>query len=352
MALQNQTLNTSYGSGLTERMHLFVQVETESGAIGTAEGSPLPHFNGEYAENMERVVSNRLAPALVGQDAGNTELLQQRLNAALAGNPSSKAALMNAVLDAQTKDLGVPAAQLLGGVLRRRFPIAGAAGIGEVEDVLERTRRLYEAGFRTIKLKVGTAVDRDVERVAAVRTEFGTALEIRADANGGYGRADARRFLERTRQYDLQYLEQPLPAADLSGLAGLRQVSATAIAVDESLYGLGDAIEVVRSEAADVFVIKLIKLGGLFNARKVVSVAEGAGVSCVVVSPYETDLGSAANVHLAASSDAFSFAIELGVGVTAVKMQGMDKLDSDHGSVSLPSGSGFGISAPDWLFRT
>lgn len=350
VALSNTTLATSYGRGLTRREHLFVAVESADGVLGVAEGSPLPHFSGERAPEMKQVIDSVLGPALSGLNVFNLEAIGRALDSAIAHHPASKAALVNAVYDLQGRLLAAPVTRLLGGRLRDRVPLAGAIGIEDETTVLERARKLYGDGIRTFKFKVGDDVRRDLAALRAVRDEFGTEVELRADANGGYSLAEARRFLAGAEHLSLQYLEQPLPAHDLSGLARLRAGSLVPIAVDESLFGLNDAIEIIKQEAADVFVIKLIKLGGLHNARKVASIAEAAGVTCVCVSPYETDLGGSANVHLAASSSAFRYAAELGTGVTQVRVDGMTGMTASGGSVEVPTAAGLGVSLPEGFF--
>jgi len=348
--VQNATLATSYGAGKTVRDHLFVRLETDDGVVGFAEGSPLPHFSGEQAATMKLVLDETLAPSVIGQTVFDLEALHVRLERAIAGHHATKSAIVNAVYDALGKTLSRPVCDLLGGRLRSKVDVAGAIGIVPLKDVLDRAREFYALGVRTFKLKVGTDLERDSNAVRLIREEFGSGVEIRADANGGFTRAEARRFLEKTEEFDLQYVEQPLNPRDLSGLAELRRVSTTPIAIDEGLFSPSDAIAAIRAGAADVFVIKLIKLGGLHNARKVASIAEAAGVTCVVVSPYETDLGSSANLHLASSSQAFSYACEVGAGVTAVKLEGISRLQLVQGTIALPDQPGLGVTVTPEFF--
>lgn len=347
--LDNTTLKTSYGANVTKREHIFVAVQAENGATGFGEGSPLPHFSGERAREMLRVVEDVFAPQLIGLDPFNIERAVHTLEKTLPHHHASKAALINALFDLQGKLIRRPAHTFLGGLYRDRIPVAGAVGIEDEVQVLERVRTLWEQGIKTVKFKVGRELERDIRIIHRLRECFPADLEIRADANAGFTFSEAKRFLRAVEACRLQYFEQPLRAHDLSGLARLRELG-TPIAVDESLFGLEDALVLVRAEAADVFIIKLIKLGGLHQARKVVAVAEAAGVSCVVVSPYETSLGAAANLHLAAGSIAFPYAAELGTGVSTVQLDGSDTLDFEMGDVAVPTKPGVGIELPSHLF--
>jgi L-alanine-DL-glutamate epimerase-like enolase superfamily enzyme len=347
--LDNTTLTTSYGSNVTQREHVFVAVEGDLGTVGFGEGSPLPHFSGERAIEMASVIRDVLAPALIGLSPFDVERGVYVLDKALPHNFASKAALINAIYDLQGKLIRQPASTLLGGCFHRQIPVAGAVGIDDESEVVARVSSLWDQGIRTIKFKVGGDVNRDIRLIERLRDTFPNDLNIRADANAGFTFPEASRFLKAIEPYRLQYFEQPLPPEDWRGLARLRELG-TPIAVDESLFGLKDALGLVRAEAADVFIIKLIKLGGLHQARKVVAIAEASGIACVVVSPYETSLGVAANLHLAASSCAFPYAAELGTGVSAVHLLGSDKLDFRDGFTPVPTGPGLGVNVPLAVF--
>ena len=353
VTLDNPTLKTSYGSNVVQREHLFVEVRDDTGIIGFGEGSPLPHFSGERATEMQKVVEEVFAPVLLGLSVFDLETASISLDRALPHHQASKSALINALLDLQGKALGVPVHGLLGGAPTQTLRVAGAVGISDVGTVLKSVRTLVDAGIDTVKLKVGADWRREISILEAVRESFGGDLELRADANSGFNRAQARRFLDAARDLRLQYFEQPLHQADLEGMAELRKQQLTPIAVDESLFGLKDAMTIIRAEAADVFIVKLIKLGGLYSARKLASIAEAAGIGCVAVSPYETALGVSANIHLAASSTAFhGYAAELGWGVSLVHVEGLTDLVYDQGLVQVPTTPGLGVTPPDSLFHS
>ena len=348
--LSNTTLMTSYGTNAVERDHLFVAIETDDGVIGYGEGSPLPHFSGERAPDMQRLVDDVFAAALIGRDAMDTEGAQQALGRALPRHGATKAALVSALFDLQGKRAGLPVHALLGGAVTQHVPVAGALGIEPLAASLRRVAELRTAGHRTVKMKIGADVDRDIALVHAIREEHGFDVRIRADANGGYSAANAHRFARSVEAARLEYLEQPLAPHDIEGLARLRATGLVPIAVDESLYSLHDAFDIARRGAADVFVIKLIKLGGLHMARKVVAIAEAAGLSCTAVSPYETALGVSANLHLVASSDVFLHDSELGVGVSSVAVPGVRDLSFEGGRLAVPGAPGLGVEMPEGFF--
>jgi O-succinylbenzoate synthase len=164
------------------------------------------------------------------------------------------------------------------------------------------------AGMTTVKVKVGDgSLDADTDRLAAVRAALGPKARIRIDANGAWDVDTAIRAIERLAAFDLEFVEQPVPG--LTDLARVRRRAAVPIAADESLRSLEDARRLAVLEAADAVVVKVQPLGGVAAALEVV---EAAGVPAVVSSLYETSIGLAAGLALAAALPDLPFACGLG----------------------------------------
>jgi O-succinylbenzoate synthase len=166
------------------------------------------------------------------------------------------------------------------------------------------------AGMTTVKVKVGGGpLGDDADRVAAVRVALGPAGRIRLDANGAWDVDAAVAAIERLAGFDLELVEQPV--ADLADLARVRRRVSVPVAADESLRSLGDARRLAALEAADAVVVKVQPLGGVRSALRII---EAAGVPAVVSSLYETSIGLAAGVALAAALPELPFACGLGTG--------------------------------------
>ena len=167
------------------------------------------------------------------------------------------------------------------------------------------------AGVTTVKVKVGGGpLGDDADRVAAVRAALGPAGRIRLDANGAWDSDTAVAAIERLAGFDLELVEQPV--ADLADLARVRRRVTVPVAADESLRSLGDARRLAALDAADAVVVKVQPLGGVRAALRII---EAAGVPAVVSSLYETSIGLAAGVALAAALPELPFACGLGTGV-------------------------------------
>ena len=160
------------------------------------------------------------------------------------------------------------------------------------------------AGMADVKVKVGD--EGDVDRVAAVRDAVGPRGRLRVDANGAWDVETAVAAISRLAPFDIELVEQPV--ASLEGLAAVRRRVDVPIAADESVRNLDDARRLAALGAADALVVKVQPLGGM---AATLDVAAAAGVAVVVSSMYETSVGLAAGLALAAALDELPFACGL-----------------------------------------
>ncbi|WCM91869.1 hypothetical protein M5C99_15980 [Acidovorax sp. NCPPB 2350] len=339
----SSSLATSYGAGAAMREHVVVRLMSDEGLSGVGEASPLKHFTGESGSIICTALGEDLLPAVRGLDPLDIVLAHQRMDAALPGNSSAKAAVDMALYDLAARTADLPLHRLLGGAVRHRVPITRPLGILPVEDAVAEALRHVQAGHRTLKLKVGIDVNADIARVRAVREAVGADVAIRIDANQGYDLATAMRFVAALRDARIEYFEQLLAAPDLRGLAQLRCIGAR-VAVDESLHSPADALRIVEAGAADVFVIKLIKTCGLWPALQIAAIGAAAGVGCVVVSPYDMQFGAAHALHLAAALPNLAGACELTVFASQASMATTSHRVID-GAIEMGLSVGCGVDA-------
>jgi len=221
----------------------------------------------------------------------------------LPGYPCEPEACMAAASEAAFD--GWPAA------VRAEVPVNGLVPAVGPATAADLAAEAVAAGITTVKVKVGGGPPGDdTDRVAAVRAALGPAGRIRLDANGAWDRDTAVLALRRLSAFDLELVEQPV--AGLDDLARLRRLVDVPLAADESLRDLDDARRFAVLEAADAVVVKVQPLGGVRAALRVV---EAAGVPAIVSSLYETSIGLAAGVALAAALPELPYACGLGTAV-------------------------------------
>jgi len=324
-------LDTPYGTAPPTRSHVIVHLA--AGALrGVGEASPLPEFTGETVPHVAGVLEGTYGPALLGRDPWEIAAITGDLDRLLPGNPGALCAIDIALHDLVGKLGGRPVSSILGGRIRPAIPLARAIGIGSVSATVFMAREYVRAGFRTLKLKVGLDAADDVERVRAVREAVGPQVAIRIDANQGYDLETALNVIDRLEGCGLEYVEQPLAAPDLPGLRRLRRETHDRVRLmaDEGVRTAEDALALACERLVDAVSIKLVNVGGLHRARTIAAVAAAAGIGCVVSSPYETQIGAAAGLHLAVTLERSPYAHELTVFITQRDMAETDiVLDGD-----------------------
>jgi O-succinylbenzoate synthase len=192
--------------------------------------------------------------------------------------------------------------------VRAEVPVNALVPAVDADTAAALAAEAVAAGITTVKVKVGgVSLPRDADRVAAVRAALGPSGRIRLDANGVWDTDSAVAAIDRLASFDLELVEQPV--AGLDDLALVRRRVAVPVAADESLRGLDDARRLAALDAADAVVVKVQPLGGV---RAALEVIEAAGVPAIVSSLYETSIGLAAGVALAAALPELPYACGLG----------------------------------------
>lgn len=342
-------IKTTYGSW-NRQSHVIVKVTTDDGVYGLGESSPLEFFTGETPAMVKMVIDNVLAAILIGKDPFDVEALLLAMDHLLPKNASSKSAVDGALHDLLGKHLGVPVYKYLGGKCREYVTSALAVGIDTPERMRKEAIDWVRKGAKTLKLKIGIDPKTDERSVEAVRDAVGEEIRIRVDANQGYSPSTAIQVAKRIEKYHIEYIEQPVPAWNVEGMAHVRRSTGIPIAADESLYTLHDAIRLIRTEAVDVFGIKFIKTGGLAKAKKIAHLAEAAGISCVVISPLEMTLGTAAGAHWALSVPNADLDHEL-VGPLYIEDDIFAGIQIAGNSIGVSDQPGVGISLKRDLFE-
>jgi o-succinylbenzoate synthase len=343
-------MRMTHVDGFTEREHVVVRVTNRDGLIGFGEASPLTFFTGETAEGTKFALDRYLGPLTLGRSPHEVSVLHRTWDRAFPGYRAAKCALDVALHDLFARSVGLTLADLLGGSESRHIPIYKAIGFGPTETVVREAEELWGLGLRTFKVKVGDDRRQDIENLENLRARFGDSVNLIVDANGAFRPQDAVRFLRDSAPYKIAYIEQPVPGWDIEGLSFVRANGGVPVMADESVYTLRDAVRLIQAGAVDLLGIKLIKTAGLSTARKIATYAEEFGVSCVVISPFDTSLGVSASAQLASTFLPPLEAQGLGTFLVA-EGQDLDTLDVNNGVLTIPSGLGLGVEPDERLFE-
>src|SRR5207244_4309039 len=191
------------GTGVLEHQDNVIVRLWAGRLAGLGETQPLEGFQGctESQATIVPLIRERLAPVLIGRSPFEVERIVRDMEAAIAGSPYAKAAVVDALYDLNAKAYGVPLHQLLGGLYRDRIPVVWTIGIQDRRRMADEARWALGRGFRLVKVKIGSAhAAEDIENVAAVRDAVGPevgrldlrdeARQARRDLRGAADRGD------------------------------------------------------------------------------------------------------------------------------------------------------------------
>ncbi|MCP3030275.1 dipeptide epimerase [Halobacillus sp. A1] len=282
---------------------LYVKVTCTDGTVGWGEAPPTHVITGESAESIKYMVESILKPAILGKTLFEREKLFESLHRSAVGNTSAKAAVDMALYDCLSQKSTLPLFQFLGGY-RNELETDYTVSVNDPEQMAIDAEQYIKNGFNVLKIKVGKDdIEKDIQRITAIREKIGPAPTIRLDANQGWTAKEAVHAIRKMEQMELniELVEQPVAAYDIDALKQVTDHTSTPIMADESVFTPQDAKKVLETKSADLINIKLMKAGGIHQALKINQLAEAYGIPCMVGSMIETKLGITAAAHFAAS---------------------------------------------------
>jgi O-succinylbenzoate synthase len=287
---------------IEEREGVLLRLEAENGAVGWGDAAPLPGFSREFLFDVHLEL-DAFAGALCGRTFDPRDVADPdgRLHAALdrAGlKPSSRYALDLALCDLAAQVAGRSLAQLLHPAPAAVLPLA-ALVTERPPLALVEAARLAEAGYRTLKLKVGrSALREEVAFVRGVRERVGEDVALRLDANRAWTVAEGRLFTRSLAGVRVDYVEEPL--RDVAALPALWLETGLPVALDETLAAAKPA-GVLHGWAAAA-VLKPTVLGGVAATLRWAARARAVGVRPVLSAAFESGVGLRGVAALAAAT--------------------------------------------------
>lgn len=265
-------------------------------------------------------------------------LIEDTLNRLPAGSLAGRAAVDIALHDLWGKRIGQPLYRLLGLNPQVAPPTSFTIAIDEPALMAERAQA---SGFSVIKIKLGSQDDLAI--VAAIRSA--TDARLMADANAGWTRQQAAFLIPRLADFELEFVEQPLPKGDIEGLRQLRESLRAQhihlpLFADESVKSARDVA--AHAGAVDGVVIKLMKSGGIREAIRAIHTARSLDMQVMIGCMIETSVGVTAAAHLAALCDYADLD-----GPLLIRNDPYVGVQYDQGRLILPQRPGIGVCKRD-----
>jgi O-succinylbenzoate synthase len=254
-----------------------------------------PFYNEEWTESAWLIAKDYVAPRIIGKELGSANDVDP-LTRHIRGHNMARGGVEAAVWDLQARQQGNPLWKEIGGGARTEIPCGVSIGIQDsVEQLIGKIETELAAGYQRIKMKIKPGWDVDVIR--RVRERF-PKIRLMADANSAYTLEDAAR-LKQLDDFYLMMIEQPLAHDDIIDHAVLQGQLETPICLDECIRSVHHVKQAIRLKAGRIVNIKLGRVGGFAEARRVHDVCAAASIPVWCGGMLEAGIGRAHNIALA-----------------------------------------------------
>src|SRR5262245_54632479 len=326
----------------SEKEAVIIRLGTDTGLVGWGE-TPVDWINKSYAGNPEEAL-RRVA---VGRDPFDLE----RFYAESTLGSYLTSGIEMAMWDLMGQATKQPLYKLLGGAVRdTHIELAACMGIRPYDEAKAIARQYLEQGFTTLKTKAGRHAEEDLEMVRGIRDGVGDKLKLRIDPNQGYAPEIAFPLAKDLEKYNLEYFEQPMPQGLIADAARLRRQTKTPIALNESVTTTDIVLQILQLNAAEVLLPDTYQCGGILAVKKVASLAEAAGVTCVFHCAHDLGFKTAAMLHVVASSPGFTLTNDCTYyGLVDDIITPLHRIE--RGRMAVPEAPGLGVKVDEQKLR-
>jgi L-alanine-DL-glutamate epimerase-like enolase superfamily enzyme len=316
--------------GTTTESHV-VLVELEGGGLG--ECSPVRYHKQSPEEAVDLI--HEMAAGVTMDNLFDLDAHARRAREIAPKHSAARAAFDIALHDRIGRELGVPLYKLMGFSYPANAMSSFTIGLDTDEVMVAKT---HEAkSFPNLKIKLGRDdAARDLATIRAIR-EAAPGKTIRVDANAGWSLETALEFVAKCDDVNLEFIEQPLVIGNYEGLKKLREKSKLPIIVDEDVQDLASLTAL--EGRIDGINIKLMKTGGLWEARQMIGFARARGWSVMFGCMIESGIGVCAAAHLTGAAQDIDLDAELLIANNPTTPTIM----GDDGAIRVPHGPGLGI---------
>ncbi len=254
---------------------------------------------------------------------------------------SAQAAFDIALHDLFAKETGLPLYEYLGGSVRR-FETLYTISVDTPEMMVKQAVEVFNEGYTHLKVKLDGNLVLDIERTKQLHYALPQA-KLYLDINQAFSLGECETFLAAVEAIPIVLLEQPLQMDQREEMALLTRQNRIPILADESLFDYEDAQWLIEHKGADYFNIKLMKTGGIYEAKKILDLARIHHIPCMMGSMLETALSVTAALHLACAYENVRFT-DLDGPTLARESIGTGGITYDGAAISLSQGTGLGIT--------
>lgn len=291
--------STSFGT-MTKKDFLLLEVKDEDGTIGWGESVAFaaPWYTEETMQTNWHMLEDFIIPLLLHKEIKHPDEVSE-LFAPIRRNNMAKASIEGAIWDIYAQQQNQSLAQVLGGT-KDKIEVGISIGIQpSIDDLIAVVDRSLKQGYKRMKVKIKPGWDVNVIR--ALREAF-PDTPIMADANSAYTLDDID-LLKQLDEFDLMMIEQPLAVDDIMEHGKLQKELQTPICLDESICSFEDAKKAVELGSTKVINIKIGRVGGISEAKKIHDYCASKGIPVWCGGMLEAGIGRAHNIALTSLSN-------------------------------------------------
>ncbi|MEW6652145.1 MAG: o-succinylbenzoate synthase [Bacteroidota bacterium] len=309
---------------LTERKGFILKLTDEFGNIGYGECSPLPGFSIETLNDAELSLNKIISYLLNSKREDDHNVPADFSSVAFA----AEQAMLDLAL-AQNKNLWLDKL----GIEDKIIPVNAVIGFDDYPNIFEKIKNKIELGYTTFKIKVGRDNPyEDFELLETIRINFGFAIKLRLDVNQKWTSDEAIEYLNRFKDFEIEYVEEPCEFACSTFRTG--EETQIPIALDESLKSSFDVINLITDSNTEYFVVKPMTVGGISAVKRIIDLAEQNQRKIIISSAFESAIGRRALVMLASLTN-HSLAHGLDISEYFVKDICADVYSVNKGSIEF-----------------
>jgi len=277
---------------------LLVSLTLADGTTGYGEITPFQELAGEdRATCIQRF--NEVKESLIGESVLHIRKHSHFLQESLPHSPAVRCGIEMSMLDVLTRQIGIPLWAYWGGMSDHSLETDITIPILPFERSIELAKKWIEKGFKTLKIKVGSDHDNELNIITGIH-QLNDQVNFIIDANQGFNENDALIFIREVinQHCEVILFEQPVNRYDVDGMARITKLLNIPIAADESVFSLADLQKIIKAGAADVVNLKIMKTG-ILQALEIATTAKAFGLDLMIGGMVETRLAMGCSVSIA-----------------------------------------------------
>lgn len=322
---------------------LYVRLVDEDGIAGWGECYVWVPESAVSQRGAAMVIREHIGRYVLGAKAADIQAIGARMDRNIPRNEMAKGVLDIALHDLAAHQLGRPVHDLIGGTAVDRIPLCGLVPLASPDFMAEICAGYVAAGYRSLRIKLGTGPRDDLDIMVAIRDRVGWDVRIRCDYNQAYDAPTAVRSLRLLEPLDLDAAEQPLPIGDVLGMRWVQERTSVPLFLHEGFFSMSDVVSLTEAGGMGVLGINAERPGGITAALRAIDYVSTRGMGTIIHNQ-PLGIGTAVHAHIAAARwDRLGHAPELAGDVMFSEHLVDRRYEVLDGEMLLPGGAGWGI---------